>query len=261
MNEPVLQNQMGKVVTLTLNRPKKRNALNHELIGALTNALAQLAQDDTVRVIVLTGAGKAFSAGADLAALAQLQTATLTENLADSRHLANLFEAIYFHPKPILARVNGHAIAGGCGLVAACDFSIVAERAKLGFTEVRIGFVPAIIMTFVVRKLGDRAARELLLRGHLIRAVEAKEKGLITAVTSAEELDATVYALAEELATETSGTAIAVTKRMLATLHGLPVKESLNHAIHVNAYARSTTDCKAGVRAFLHKTTPPWKAE
>src|SRR5690606_18117164 len=150
----------GAVLTLTFDRPDKRNALSADLVAALTDALREAAADDGLRVVVLTGAGRAFSAGADLAALQALQTASAEANLADSEALAALFEAIYRHPKPVVAKVNGHAIAGGCGLAAVCDFSLVAEGAKLGFTETRIGFVPAIVAVFVLRKLGEAAARD-----------------------------------------------------------------------------------------------------
>ncbi|NNF58013.1 MAG: enoyl-CoA hydratase/isomerase family protein [Rhodothermaceae bacterium] len=249
----------GAVLTLTLNRPDKRNALSAGLVGALKTALAEAAADDAVRVIVLTGAGRAFSAGADLAALQALQSASAEANLADSEHLAGLFEAIYRHPKPVIAKVNGHAIAGGCGLAAVCDFSVVAEDAKLGFTETRIGFVPAIVTVFVLRKLGEAAARDLLLRGHVIEANEAARIGLVTRAVPAEHLDGTVDALAHELATETSASALALTKQLLADVPGMGFSEALSHAARLNALARATDDCKAGVAAFLGKTDPPWK--
>lgn len=257
---PVLREQDGAILALTLNRPTKRNALNAELVSALRDALEAAAADDTVRVVVLTGAGTVFSAGADLAALERLQTATPEENLADSRHLAGLFRQLYLHPKPVIAKVNGHAIAGGCGLAAVCDVSVVADGAKLGFTEVRIGFVPAIVSVFVLRKLGEAAARDLLLRGHLVEAAEAVRVGLVTQVVPPEALDATVDALAREIATETSPTAVALTKRLLAGVPGMGLEEALEHTTQLNALARGTADCRAGIDAFLRKTPPPWKA-
>lgn len=259
MSDLVLETRTGSVLTLALNRPDKRNALDAALVGALLEALEHAAVDDAVRVVVLTGSGKAFSAGADLAALEALQTASAEANLADSAHLAALFEAIYRLPKPVVAKVNGHAIAGGCGLAAVCDFSLVSDRAKLGFTEVRIGFVPAIVSVFVVRKLGEAAARDLFLRGHLIDAAEAARVGLVTRSVEADELDAAVDALATELASETSGTAVALTKRLLADVPGMGLAEALGHAVQMNALARATDDCKAGVRSFLDKTDAPWK--
>ncbi len=249
----------GPTRTLTLDRPAKRNALDAALVADLKAALAEAEADDAVRAVVLTGAGRVFSAGADLAALQALQTAAPMANRADSQHLADLFAQIYAHPKPVLAKVNGHAIAGGCGLAAVCDFALAAEGAKLGFTEVRIGFVPAIVMVFVRRKLGETAARDLLLRGRLIDAAEAAALGLIHRAVPPEALDAEVDALAHELATETSATAVALTKQMLAQVPGMGRAEALDYAVQMNAFARSTDDCQAGIAAFLDKTDPPWK--
>lgn len=259
MPDLVIQERAGRVLTLTLNRPDKRNALDAALVADLKAALAEVAEDDGVRVVVLTGAGKVFSAGADLAALQALQTATPMENAADSRHLAELFEAITRHPKPIVAHVNGHAIAGGCGLAAVCDIALVSDRAKLGFTEVRIGFVPAIVMVFVLRKLGEAAARDLLLRGRLITAEEAVAVGLVTRAVPAGDLGAAVQALTDELATETSGSAVALTKQMLAQVPGMGLGAALDYAVQMNAFARGTADCQAGIAAFLGKSDPPWK--
>lgn len=250
-----------RVAVITMNRPDKRNALSFDLVSELKRALAEAERDERVRVVVLTGAGTVFSAGADLAALEALQTATPMENARDSGHLAGLFEQIYLHPKPIIARINGHAIAGGCGLAAVCDVSIAIDEAKFGFTEVRIGFVPAIVMVFVLRKLGETAARELMLRGNVISALEAQSAGLITRSVRAGELDGTIEALANELATETSASAVALTKQMLARIPGMGLQEALGYAVQVNAFARGTADCRAGVRAFLDKSAPPWKTE
>lgn len=249
----------GRLATITLNRPDKRNALNAAMVSALRAALEEAATDPAVRVVVLTGAGAVFSAGADLAALEALQTATAEENLADSEHLAGLFRQLYLHPKPVVARINGHAIAGGCGLAAVCDFSVAAETARLGFTEVRIGFIPAIVAVFVLRKLGEAAARDLLLRGRLIGAAEAVATGLITQAVPAEALDETVALLAGELARETSASAVWLTKKLLAQVPGMGLDEALTFAAQLNALARSTDDCKAGIAAFLGKTDPPWR--
>lgn len=250
----------GRVARITLDRPEKRNALSAPLVTELKAALAEAGADAAVRVVVLTGAGDVFSAGADLAALEALQTATPMENLADSRHLAELFEQLYLHPKPVIARIKGHAIAGGCGLAAVCDFAIASEESKLGFTEVRIGFVPAIVSVFVLRKLGEAATRDLLLRGALIPAARAAEIGLITRAVPAEALDETVDRLAAELSTETSASALALTKQLLARVPGMGLAEALAAAVETNAFARGTDDCRAGIAAFLARTLPPWKA-
>ncbi len=250
----------GPVLTLTLARPETRNALSADLVAALTDALTDAATDASVRVVVLAGAGSVFSAGADLAALQALRDASFEDNLADSERLGRLFAAILRHPKPVVARVHGHAIAGGCGLAAACDFQLAAHSATLGFSEVRIGFVPALVATFVTRKVGETAARDLFLRGHRIPAEEAARIGLVTRVVPDDRLDAELDALCQELATETSASAVALTKALLADLPGRSLSDALQHAAALNARARATADCRAGVDAFLNKTPAPWKA-
>jgi methylglutaconyl-CoA hydratase len=235
----------AQIRTIRLNRPGKRNALNAELVTALKAALTNAEADQDVRVIVLAGNGSAFSAGADLASLRALRDASPLENEQDSRHLAGLFRQIYQHPKPVVAQVNGPAIGGGCGLAAVCDLSVVADEAKLGFSEVRIGFVPAIVMVFVRRKLGEAAARDLLLRGRLVSAAEASEIGLINRAVPPDRLADHVRDLARELATETSGAAVALTKRMLAQVPGMGLEEAMDYAVQMNAFARGTDDCQA----------------
>ena len=248
----------GAVVTLTMDRPEVRNALNADLVTALRGAIADAEAADGVRCLVLTGTGKAFSAGADLAALQALQTASAEANLADSDRLAGLFRAIVDSPLPVVARVQGHAIAGGCGLAAVCDVSVVAQGAKLAFTETRIGFVPAIVAVFVRRKLGDAALRDLLLTGRLVSAGEAAGMGLVTRAVPGDALDDAVAEVVGQLA-QTSPTAVALTKRLLADVHGMGLAEGLSAAVRLNALARATDDCRAGVAAFLGKTDPPWQ--
>jgi methylglutaconyl-CoA hydratase len=259
MSDLVQTTTDGPVHTLRLNRPDKRNALNADLVGALKSALAAAEERDESRVIVLTGAGSAFSAGADLSSLRAMREAGPTENQADSRNLAELFRQVYQHSMPVIAQVNGHALGGGCGLAAVCDFSYVAEDAKLGFTEVRIGFVPAIVMVFLRRKLGETQARDLLLRGRLVIATTAVKLGLVTRAVPGAELSGAVDELARELARETSGSAVALTKQMLARVPGMGLDEALDYAVQMNAFARGTDDCQAGIDAFLDGEDPPWK--
>lgn len=249
----------GAVRTIRLNRPDKRNALNAALVTDLKEALDEAEADEAIRVVVLTGAGSSFSAGADLSSLRAMRDAGPTENQADSRHLAELFRQIYTHSKPVIAKVNGHAIGGGCGLAAVCDFSYVAEGAKLGFTEVRIGFVPAIVMVFLRRKLGETTTRDLLLRGRLVGAETAADLGMVTQALPEEELSESVDELAAELVRETSGSAVALTKQMLARVPGMGLDEALDYAVQMNAFARETEDCQAGIDAFLNDEDPPWK--
>lgn len=249
----------NQVQTIRLNRPDKRNALNAELVTALKAALREAAEREDNRMIVLTGAGSAFSAGADLSSLRDMRDAGPMENREDSRHLAELFRQIYQHPMPVIAKVNGHAIGGGCGLAAVCDFSYASEGAKLGFSEVRIGFVPAIVMVFLRRKLGETQARDLLLRGRLVEATTASDLGLVTQAVPDGELSGAVEDLAQELSRETSPSAVALTKQMLARVPGMGLDEALDYAVQMNAFARSTDDCQAGIDAFLNDEAPPWK--
>ncbi len=255
----LLTERDGSCLTLTLNRPERRNALSRSLVDALQQALDAAAADETLRVVVLTGAGKAFSAGADLDALKAMQTASTADNLDDSAALGRLFQTIYTHPLPVVAAVNGAAIGGGCGLAAVCDFSIVTHEAKMGFPEVRLGFVPAIVMLFVGQKVGEARTRDLLLRGPLVTGAEAAAMGLCTQSVTAGALQSAVKSLVHEIATETSRSAVSLTKNMLARLGGMGFAEALDHAIQTNALARTTPDFRAGIEAFLDKTDPPWR--
>ncbi|MBO6577377.1 MAG: enoyl-CoA hydratase/isomerase family protein [Rhodothermales bacterium] len=245
------------VRTIRMDRAEKRNALDAELVEALTAAVVHADEDDAIRVIVLTGTGKAFSAGADLAALQRLASASFEDNLNDSRTLADLFESVYQSSKPVVARVNGHAIAGGCGLAAVCDFVVADDRARFGFTEVRIGFVPAIISVYLLERFPEAAVRRDFLHGGLFTAAEAAERGLVNQVVGADALDAAVASLAGDLARETSPTAVAATKLLLRQQH--PDHDvRLERAVELNARARGTAECRAGVAAFLAKTPFPW---
>jgi len=261
MSSIIQTSTQGPVRTIRLNRPDKRNALNADLVTALKGAVDAAEDESSLRAVVLTGAGPVFSAGADLSSLRAMRDAGPTENQEDSRHLAALLRRIYQSSMPVIAKVNGHAIGGGCGLTSVCDFAYVSDTAKLGFTEVRIGFVPAIVMVFLRRKLGETQTRNLLLRGRLVEASRAAAMGLVTRVVSDDELDEAVDALAHELARETSGSAVALTKQMLARVPGMGLDEALDYAVQMNAFARGTDDCQAGIDAFLNDEDPPWKQE
>ena len=261
MPERVDLHRDDAVLTVTLDRPDKRNAIDAQMVSDLKQVLATHAREEGVRTVILTGAGEVFSAGADLAALKALRDASLMENREDSAHLASLFDTIYTHEKPVIAKINGHAVAGGCGLAAVCDLSFAADGAKLGFTETRIGFVPAIVMVYVRRKLGEAALRDLLLRGRLVAAKDAASMGLINEVVPAGDLDERVDAVAIEIAAETSGSAVALTKQMLAQVPGMGRREAADYAVQMNAFARGTDDCQAGIQAFLDKEPPPWKQQ
>ena len=249
------------VVTLSINRPEKRNALDARVSTALTDAVREASRDDSVRVIVLTGEGKAFSAGADLAALQALTDASFDDNLKDSQTLAALFEAIYQADKPVVARVNGHAIAGGCGLVSVCDFAISEEGPLFGFTEVRIGFVPAIISVYLLERYPAHLVRRAFLTGETFGAAQAHEMGLLSHVAGPGSLDDAVGDLVERLGRGTSGAALAATKQLLRARHASDHQKRLSAAIDLNARARSAPECQAGVAAFLSKAPMPWAAE
>jgi len=248
----------GHVALLTLNRPEVRNALSAELILALEARLADLEPDPAVRAVVLTGAGSSFSSGADLAALRALAAASSEVNKADSARLAGLLHRLYTFPKPVVAAVEGAAVAGGAGLASACDLVVAGASARLGYTEVRLGFVAAIVSVFLVRVVGEKHARELLLSGRLVSATEAHRVGLVNEVV----LDGTAVVRALELADElaqNSSTALAATKEVLAALPGMGLEEGLRYASGVNAWVRTTDDLREGVAAFLEKRPPAWR--
>lgn len=249
------ENRIGYI---TLNRPEKRNALNAEMVTALKNAFTQAENDENCKVIVLQANGEAFCAGADLAYLQQLQNNTYDENLQDSQHLMGLFLQIYTHKKAVIGKIQGHALAGGCGLATLCDISFSIPEAKYGYTEVKIGFVPALVKVFLLRKIGEGKARELLLTGKIITAEEAKNFGLINFISTKETIDSEVLEFATKLCNEASGQSIALVKEMIAEVQNLSVEEGLEYAARMNANARATDDCKRGIQSFLTKEKLTW---
>lgn len=238
-----------------LNRPEKRNALDRTMVEELRAAVAQLESDPDVRVIVLGGRGPAFCAGADLEYLRRMAEFTVLDNMEDSGALAATLKAIYEVSKPTIARVHGPALAGGCGLATVCDVIVAAEEASFGYTEVRIGFIPAIVMAFLLRKVSQIQARELALSGRIISAREAHERGLITTLTEGgeEALDACVNEIAGAVV-KASPSAVAMTKQMLTALDGMPLDSALDYASRMNALARMTPDCQNGIAKFLNKS-------
>lgn len=257
---PVLNYEVRRsVARLELNRPERRNALNQELVNELRTALDVAQEDRSVRVVLLTGAGSAFSAGADLKELQAMQSASLQDNRRDSAAFAALFKKIISMPKPVIGRINGHAIGGGCGLAVACDLSLVARSARLGFTEVRIGFVPSIVAGLVLRRVGEARTRDILLTGRVFPAEEGARMGLVTSVVDDDALDDAVDEVVQGMVRETSGTSIALTKRLLRSLPGMGVNEALRNGASLNAIARGTPECKAGIAAFLNKEAFPWQ--
>jgi methylglutaconyl-CoA hydratase len=255
----ILAETADDVLTLTLNRPEKRNSLTPELIEELTTALSEAAES-SCGVVILTGAGSAFCAGLDLDHLAALATHTPEENLRDSESIARLLRGLYDFPKPVIAAVNGTAIAGGMGLATIPDFTLAVHEAKFGYTEVRIGFVPAIVASFLLRQVGEKRARDLLLTGRLIAAQEALELGLVTQVVSADQLLPAARTLALSLL-ENSPQALRSVKELLARHSSRGLDEELADAVATNARQRSTEDFKEGIAAFLQRRRPAWPSQ
>ena len=249
---------VNRVAFITLNRPEKRNALNPGLIELLTRQFLEAIADETVKVIVLGANGEVFSAGADLAYLEQLQSNSFDENVVDSANLKKLFYTIYTSPKIVIAMVEGHAIAGGCGLASVCDLVFSVPEAKFGYTEVKIGFIPALVACFLVRKLGEARTKELLLSGELISAEKAVEYGLINFICDASGIRESVKNYAEKMVISVSSQSIALTKELLNMAQNLTLEDSLEQAIILNAKARATDDCKRGISAFLSKEKLEW---
>ena len=254
----VIYSVKDRIGYITLNRPDKRNALSHELVSELLEIFSKAEDDPHVKVVVLNANGEAFCAGADLAYLQQLQNFSFEENLADSNHLKDLFLKIYSLKKVVIAQVQGHALAGGCGLATVCDFALAVPEAKFGYTEVKIGVIPALVAVFLVRKIGEQKARHLLLTGELIKANEALNWGLITAVVERNDLETTVYQFAQTLINSNSEQSMQLTKQLIQDVHTMPIKEALDLAANMNALARATEDCKKGISAFLNKQELRW---
>ena len=240
------------VARITLNRPEKRNALNDALIAEIKRGLARAAADENVRAVVISGAGKDFCSGADLSALQKIAQASVSDNADDARSLLDLFIQIRQIRVPVVAAVRGRALAGGCGLATACDLVLASETARFGYPEVKIGFVPAMVLAILRRNVSEKRAFELITRGEEIGARYAKEIGLVNQVLSDETFDADVNDYLKRF-TEVSSTAVALTKSLLYQVDGLAFLEALETGADVNVIARMTEDCQHGISRFLKK--------
>ena len=249
----------GALAIITLARPDKRNAISTQMIEDLLASLAEV-QSSPARVAILTGEGKAFCSGMDLDELRAIATRSAVEHLEDSRRMARLFRTVYSFPKPLIAAVNGHALAGGCGLATLADFTIAVPDAKFGYTEVRIGFIPALVSVFLRRQIGEKRTRDLALTGRLFDAAEAREMGLVNLVVAAEELMAEARKLAATLIAA-SPTSLARTKRLLVQFSEGDLDREISMAIQENADIRSTADFREGLASFPEKRTPKWTGE
>lgn len=237
---------------ITLNRPEKRNALNDEVISALKDALREADADESLRAVVIRGAGKDFCSGADLAALQKIATASYEENVEDARSLAELFLLIRNVRVPVIAAVHGRALAGGCGLATACDLIVATKTARFGYPEVKIGFVPAMVAAILRRSLGEKQSFELLTRGFEFSAEEANAAGLVNAVFDDEAFDVAAIEYAS-LYTKVSSSAVAMTKRLLYDIDADDLSTAIAKGVETNARARMTHDCRKGIAKFLEK--------
>ena len=248
----LLRSLQDSVLTLTLNRPAKRNALSGELIDELHRSLERADLDAEVRVILLRGAGKDFCAGADLDELLASVDRTTAENESAALRLGSLFERLRQLPKPVVAMVQGRALAGGAGLASACDIVVAASGAQLGYPEIQRGFAPAMVMALLRRIVGEKVALDLVLTGRVLTAEEAKQVGLVSRVVPDSQLEPEVDALVASLA-RTSASALAFTKQLFYQLDGESLTQGIARGARVNAVARSTPDFRDAIAHFLRK--------
>jgi methylglutaconyl-CoA hydratase len=251
-SKTILYQVNGGIARITLNRPDKRNALNDALIAGLKKALDQANEDDALRVVVITGAGEDFCSGADLTALQKISTASVAENVEDARSLMELFLMIREVRLPVVAAVRGRALAGGCGLASACDIVLASSNARFGYPEVKIGFVPAMVMAILRRNISEKRAFELITRGNQFSAAEAMQFGLVNQVFDDENFDAEVDTYARGFE-QMSTSAIALTKALLYQIDGMAFGEALETGVDVNVIARMTEDCQKGIAGFVKK--------
>jgi len=255
----IVYSEQDGIALITLNRPDKRNAVSFELVDELMQAL-DAAERSSAQVVIITGAGKAFCAGLDLEDLKKLVGRTHEQNVQDSATMARLFRRIYDFPKPMIAAVNGHAIAGGTGIATMCDFTLSVAEAKYGYTEVKIGFVPAIVSSILVWQVGHKIARDLLMTGRLFDAAEAHRYGLVNEMVEPERLMPRAQELARQLM-ENSPSSVRLTKKLINGFLAKVLDEQMTQAIEDNARIRTTADFREGISAFLEKRKPEWSGK
>jgi methylglutaconyl-CoA hydratase len=247
------------IMTVTFDRPEKRNAISFRMIDEILAALDEIEKCDAL-VAIFTGAGKAFCAGLDLDELQSLMGKTHEQNVADSRHMAQFFRRLYDFPKPTIAAVNGAAIAGGTGIATMCDFTLAVPEAKFGYTEVRIGFVPALVSSILVWQVGHKIARDLLMTGRLFDAGEAHRYGLVNAVVAPERLLAHARELASQIM-ENSPSSVRATKKLVNGFLSEILDRQIGQAVEENARIRQTADFREGIGSFLEKRKPLWSGQ
>ncbi len=250
----------GKIGRVTFCRPEVHNAFNDQVIDEMTFAFKRLKTDPDVRVVILSGDGKSFCAGADLNWMRRVKDSAFEDNLDEARRLADLFWDIYSFPKPVIGRINGAAIGGGTGFVAVTDIAVAAQSAVFSFSEVKIGVVPACISPYVIKRVGEGKAREFFLTGERLTSDRALEAGLVNRAVPDEMLDATVNGLVESLLSS-GPEAIRVCKELLQTVPALTVDDFKEYTARVIAELRQSPEGQEGMDAFLNKRTPKWALE
>lgn len=253
-------NSEGPVAIVTLSRPEVHNAFNAAMVAELRECFAALADEDSIRTVVLTGSGNSFCAGADLNWMQASLSWTREQNIADAKELAAMFETIWTLPKPLIGRINGRALGGGVGLIACCDIAIAIDTARLGFSEVKLGLIPAVISQYVVPKIGLSQARALFISGERFTAERAFEINLVHAVTTEEELDTTVNSIVKRLLSS-APKASGATKRLIDAVWSLEREAGQRYVIEAIADARTSAEGQEGLRAFLEKREPKWIEE
>jgi methylglutaconyl-CoA hydratase len=259
MSEMLRIEMDGPVAHLILNRPDKRNALSAELVDQMVQGMLSLNANDAIRVVVIRSADKPFCAGADLGYLTQLRSNTLEENEADSQRLRQLFDAIYLSPKYIISQVEGPALAGGCGLATLADCCVATPEATFGYTEVKIGFIPALVMVYLREKVSGAVMSDILLSGRVFDAAEAQSMQLVQHVVPADQVSEFVIHHANQICNTTSPQAVAKVKEMMRTISAMNRDQALDYAAKQNAVARGSEDCKKGIDAFLNKQPIQWR--
>jgi methylglutaconyl-CoA hydratase len=254
MYRKILYEMRDGVARITLNRPEKRNALDGEMVAELKAAFSASSSDDACRVVLLTGAGKDFCSGADLANLEKTAQNSVLDNMADARSTADLFLMMRNYSRPVIAAVQGRALAGGCGIATACDIILAAQSAQFGYPEVNIGFVPAMVMAILRRSVSEKAAFELMVTGETISATRAHELGLVHRVFADEKFSPEVETYVAKLAMK-SPSAVMLSKRLLYNMDSMSFEAALQAGVEINAIARQTEDCRKGVERFLKKQT------
>jgi methylglutaconyl-CoA hydratase len=240
------------VAGITLNRPDKRNALDDQIVAEFRDALDTAGRDKSVRVVLVTGAGKDFCSGADLASLQRVSESGVEESMSSAGVMGKLFVAMRRHPRPIIAAVRGRALAGGCGLSTACDIILAAESSKFGYPEVNIGFIPAMVMAILRRSVSEKRAFELITGGEIISAQKALDIGMINRVFADDDFEASVAEYVRKLAAK-SASAVSLAKSLLYHMDGMTFETAIEAGIQMNAITRMTEDCKQGVERFLKK--------